>query len=322
MKKIAFVIPYFGKFPNYFELWVKSVESNPTIDFILYTDNNIDFCKPTNLKIIKTNFIEFKNKIQKVIEFPISLKTPYKLCDYKPVYGKALESDLKGYDFWGYCDMDLIFGNIRKFVTEEILNGYDKIFTHGHMTIFRNNDKCKELFRCKHNFMAYRYDEAYKTEYCCHFDEWGGISTYLDELNFLQYDANVYADVDCKKYAFKMFGRNDISYPMIFEWNEGKAFCHTNLFGQVELLYIHLQKRKMSVNIDISKSLRYLIIPNKFVEYTNVTEEYIVNNAKNSIYFEYWIIRLKELWVKFKTGAIKQIFLRRYKKWRIKHENK
>jgi len=32
--------------------------------------------------------------------------------------------------FWGYCDIDLIFGNIRAFMTDELLNEYDIIKSH------------------------------------------------------------------------------------------------------------------------------------------------------------------------------------------------
>ena len=40
-KKIAFVVPYYGKFPDYFPLWLKTCGTNPTIDFLLFTDENM-----------------------------------------------------------------------------------------------------------------------------------------------------------------------------------------------------------------------------------------------------------------------------------------
>ena len=41
MKRIAFVIPWFGNFRNDFPFWMKSVEFNPTIDFLFFTDQAI-----------------------------------------------------------------------------------------------------------------------------------------------------------------------------------------------------------------------------------------------------------------------------------------
>ena len=49
------------------------------------------------------------------------------------------------YDFWGYCDIDLIFGNIRKFITDDILDKYDKILSRGHFTLFRNKDSINTI---------------------------------------------------------------------------------------------------------------------------------------------------------------------------------
>ena len=38
MKSIAFIVPYFGKLPSMFNYWLKSVEYNPSIDFLIFTD--------------------------------------------------------------------------------------------------------------------------------------------------------------------------------------------------------------------------------------------------------------------------------------------
>lgn len=38
MNTIALVIPYFGKFNNYFHLWMESAKRNVTVEFHIYTD--------------------------------------------------------------------------------------------------------------------------------------------------------------------------------------------------------------------------------------------------------------------------------------------
>ena len=42
MNSIALVIPYFGKFNNYFHLWLESAKRNSTIDFHIYTDQHLE----------------------------------------------------------------------------------------------------------------------------------------------------------------------------------------------------------------------------------------------------------------------------------------
>ena len=56
MKKICILIPYFGSFPKTFEYWLLSASKNPSIDFFIFTDQEIvenkynDF---SNIKFIK-----------------------------------------------------------------------------------------------------------------------------------------------------------------------------------------------------------------------------------------------------------------------------
>ena len=146
MKRIAFIIPYFGKFNSYFELFLKSCEYNSTVDFLLFTDNKEKYNYPANVKVHYTTLQKLKNEFQNKIDFLISLDRPYKLCDYKPLYGHLFADYLTGYDFWGFCDTDLIFGNIRKFYTDEMLDRYDKIGIFGHASIIRNNNDINQIF--------------------------------------------------------------------------------------------------------------------------------------------------------------------------------
>ena len=83
--------------------------------------------------------------MEKELNIKISLSRPYKCCDLKPIYGLLFNRYVKECDFWGYCD--LIFGNIRKFVTDDILNENDKIYISGHLSLYRNNNKINNLFK-------------------------------------------------------------------------------------------------------------------------------------------------------------------------------
>jgi hypothetical protein len=69
----------------------------------------------------------------------------------RPAYGLIFSDYTRDYDFWGYCDIDVIFGNIRAFMTDELLNEYDVISArHDYLTgcfaLFRNNQFMKDLF--------------------------------------------------------------------------------------------------------------------------------------------------------------------------------
>lgn len=146
MKRIAFIIPYFGKFNNYFNLWLESCRNNPTVDWYILTDNTDDYHFPDNVHKMKTTMVEMKEAFSKAFGFEVALDRPYKLCDLKPSYGYVFPEIIKGYDFWGWCDVDLIFGNIRQFLTDEIFDKYDMISRWAHCTLIRNNEMNNKLF--------------------------------------------------------------------------------------------------------------------------------------------------------------------------------
>ena len=140
MKSIVLILPYFGKLPNFFNIWLQSAINNSSIDFLIFTDCIIDYPISDNIKIVPITFLEFKNKCQKYVDEVIALETPYKLCDYRPLYGKILSDYTKNYDFWGFVDCDTVLGNIRKFLTDELLNKYNHLLCLGHLQLQKVED--------------------------------------------------------------------------------------------------------------------------------------------------------------------------------------
>ena len=97
MKKILYIIPYFGKFPTLFPLWLESCRYNPTINWIIFTDDKTVYNYPDNIEVIYTTFREIRKKTQELYDFPISLEKPYKLCDYRVAYGDIFSNYIDRY---------------------------------------------------------------------------------------------------------------------------------------------------------------------------------------------------------------------------------
>ena len=150
---IAILTCWYGSYPWYFPYFVHSCKFNPTIDFIIITDNDQPIPdKPQNVKIIYKALEEIKAIASEKLGFAVNIDYPYKLCDFKPAYGFIFSEILMCYDFWGHGDIDVVYGNIRDFMTDEILSNYDVISSrHDYITgtfcLFRNNKYINCLFR-------------------------------------------------------------------------------------------------------------------------------------------------------------------------------
>src|SRR5687767_2162652 len=113
--KIAVLICYMGDLPWYFKYFLHSCEYNFSIDFFIFNDTDYKDKHPANVFFFKTSLPEITEKASKEIGYEVNIETPYKICEYKPVYGLIFADYIKEYDFWAQSDIDVIYGNIRAF---------------------------------------------------------------------------------------------------------------------------------------------------------------------------------------------------------------
>jgi len=151
-KSIAIITCWYGPYPWYFPYFVHSCLFSPTVDFIIITDNE-EFIpnKPKNIKIIYRTLEEIKEIALEKLGFVVNIDHPFKLCDFKPAYGFLFSHILNEYDFWGHGDIDIVYGNIREFMIEELLNVYDILssrhdFITGSFCLYKNNQQMNMLF--------------------------------------------------------------------------------------------------------------------------------------------------------------------------------
>lgn len=86
-KRCVLILPYFGQFNNYFPLFLKSCEANPTYTWMIFTDNEFKYACPENVHVIKTTLDEIRKIANEKFGFKIVLESAYNLCDYNPAYG-------------------------------------------------------------------------------------------------------------------------------------------------------------------------------------------------------------------------------------------
>jgi hypothetical protein len=152
LKSIAVVTCWYGEYPWYFPYFIHSCAYNPTIDFIIITDNESEIPnKPDNVKIIFKQLEEIKKEFSVKLGFEVNIDFPYKLCDFKPAYGYVFDKILDDYDFWGHGDIDLVYGDIREFMTYELLNDFDVLssrhdYITGSFALLKNNKRINSLF--------------------------------------------------------------------------------------------------------------------------------------------------------------------------------
>lgn len=313
-KHAAFIIPYFGTFNNYFQLFLNSCEKNPAYDWIIFTDDKREFQYPDNVIVHYVTFSDIKSLFRSKFSFDISLNKPYKLCDYKPTYGYVFSDYLKGYPYWGECDTDLIFGDIDQFLLSKTQEKYDKIGIFGHCTLYRNVKEINTLFLKKLNgkrrfqqvaqeYWNHSFDEEFKESINNIFEQ------EQKKICYTEYQANIYT----KSSDFRLTTLNPdrVTYhhesarKAFFTWEEGKLYRYSQKnkkeLIKKEYLYLHMQSRPMKVQIDFQTPI-YKIIPNSFdsLEMYPITKESFSIVRTKYFNLHYFRLRSKNLCVKIK----------------------
>jgi hypothetical protein len=176
MKRIILLVPYIGQWPFWFDAFLVSAAKNPTINWLFITDCVIPKKYPSNIEFVKTTLEELNEKINSALGAKVPL-TPRKICDIRPAYAQVFEEHINDYDFWGFCDVDIVWGDIRSFLFDDDLDKYDIISSRknnssGHFTIFKNQPHLNTLYESIPNFQEklilaklQRMDEEGLTEY-------------------------------------------------------------------------------------------------------------------------------------------------------------
>ncbi len=279
MSKIAVICPYFGQLPQNINATLVSMENNKLIDWILLTDSGDKYVGVfSNIKIINCSF----NDVQLLIKTKIGtiIDSPYKLCDYKPTFGELFSDYFKEYDFWGYYDLDVIYGDLSKFITEDKLNKYDKIYDLGHFSIYRNTNEICQAYRGNCDIYV-PYREILNTKCICVFDETyddlhQGINGILLHMGYKVYqNRNDFADISI---IWKNFVPNGVECgkrDYYFEYVNGKLFMRRKSKSTYlkEVAYVHLQQKKHIPEIEI-KYNHYYILPKGYIDTDRKIDKY------------------------------------------------
>lgn len=143
-----------------------------------------------NIRIVHISKSELYYRLSTLYEssIPISFfekafdSWSYSLVEYKPCFGKLFEDYIHNYTHWGYADIDLLPGNLDKFVNFDILEKFDiytssfgdqnRLYLRGQLTLLKRGkqtlnlwQQCDRLYGMKiriMNFISYlsKYPKA------------------------------------------------------------------------------------------------------------------------------------------------------------------
>lgn len=286
MARIHLIVPYFGEFLNYFQLFLNSLRCNPLVKIHLFTDIDIrNYEIPNNLRVVHFTLSEFRQRMSKFLLKHFNEKVEEneivsfyrKLCDYKVTYPLFFEdemTEIPASDFIGYGDLDVIYGNLEKFLDLEA----DAIGVHhGHFTAYRNLPVYKFLFlqipnyvsRCKDSNAQFIDELDFHNLLTSLISSRGGKICWLkkslcDIIPACHY--YLFPNFDFTRYKRNFRSNTNIEKNIHYlEYTKGCITAHYDDKTTEEVSYLHLQKHEMKLEVDITSTM-YFINETSFLE--------------------------------------------------------
>jgi hypothetical protein len=271
--KIKIIGVYFGMLPTYFPLWLKSCQDNPNIEWLVFIDSELDLSLvPPNVYIHQMDASKLQQLISEKLQLNVPAFKPYKICDFRPAFGVIFDDYLHEATHWGHCDFDMLFGDLTSFITDD-LDRYEKIFSVGHLTIYRNDELVNRRFMegtDEINWMS-----VFTTSDHVGFDEHIGVNkiwaNYTDKLYV---NEEIIADIDPNIEKFELCKPWLNKRNQVFTFESGKIFQVSLIGGKLnrkEFMYIHFQKRKFTHFLEIDGN-SFLISSKGFFLFDNDNE--------------------------------------------------
>jgi hypothetical protein len=251
-RPLVILIPYFGRWPEWINLFVESCKWNVDVRWRIYTDCGEPENRAENVDFVHLCFGDYKALVRERLGIKFDPRDPYKLCDLRPCLGHIHQRDVAGYRFFGYGDIDVIYGDVRKFYNDEVLRENSVLSTHperlsGHLAVFRNTTVFRRayeripnyrgLLEQPHNFSL--DEDAFTAVF-----RPPGSEVQSNRPNVAHFDPGGRRLLFIERYSTILSPRGwhdgTMNYPQRWFWQQGKLTNDHD--GQREFLYLHFMR--------------------------------------------------------------------------------
>jgi hypothetical protein len=138
------LMPYFGSWPEWIDVYFETCRWNQAIDYFFFTDcGQPKSTLPSNVVIEFMTLSQFNDLYASRFPSARRIQQPYKICDLRPAYGILFAEYIIGYQFFGWGDVDVVYGDVAAHLTAEALSAdvisFNRDHISGHFTLVQSS---------------------------------------------------------------------------------------------------------------------------------------------------------------------------------------
>jgi uncharacterized protein DUF6625 len=233
---LIMLIGYFGRWPAWMNFFVESCKWNPDVCWRFYTDCGELENRADNVELVHVKFEDYKAFVRFRLRIAFDPADPYKVCDLRPCLGFLHDEEIASFPFFGFGDVDVVYGQISRFYNEQALAPFDVLSTHpnglsGHFAVLRNTAVLREAFARVPN-----YRELLERPHYVGLDEGDFSRVFLNSdlarLLFVERYSTVLSP--------RRWHDGTMDYPQRWFWRDGRLRNERD--GDRDFLYLHFMR--------------------------------------------------------------------------------
>ncbi len=266
MKRVLLISDYFGSWPPWFQMFLASCARNPSVDWLIHTDCPLPASYPPNVTIVPITTVDYCQRASDILQVSFRPQAMYGICNLRPMFGVLNEERIKGYDFFGWSDLDVVFGDFRSIYDDatlehNVVSASADICT-GHLCLIRNEEWLVNAYQLLGNWRAIlSRDHPY--DWPTGLDE-AGLSTIFSPSKRVRRQLSrklLWRDVPARYWSNNHFvdqwatvfvpwpwHDGNRHHPEVWYWKDGKLWNDRD--GDRQYLYLHLMNFKAARFID------------------------------------------------------------------------
>jgi len=270
--RAVLIVVYFGSLPHWFPLFVRQCANNAWLTVKLVTDvREFPVPCPSNLQMVDSSLSHVAERLKALTGLRVALDRAYKLCDIRPLYAELFAELVEGFDWWGWGDLDVLYGDLSEALWPGLVGPYAMVMTQGSLCLNRNTPFLKQLYKTRLPGAPY-FEDVVTDPISRVFDETPGFKRFAAHYNLPVYRPPALADIDAVKSRFTIGSKYSREVDYDAQWfvcRAGRIYreaWHEGQFLRREFGYIHLQKRKFApLTAEVLNAPAFAIIPDRFV---------------------------------------------------------
>jgi hypothetical protein len=113
---LVVLIVFFGPLPPWLPLTLHSMAANSRVDFVVVGDAAAPAVLPPNVRFERISYPRMQARLSELTGREVSYTSTYKANDIKPLLPALYPHLVAGHTWWGWADLDVVFGDLLRFV--------------------------------------------------------------------------------------------------------------------------------------------------------------------------------------------------------------